>query len=319
MLQTNRPIAPLLASGVPAVDCKYMGQDCTEYTIDHGCWEGEAVFSYAIQKVDLGCHSVDDIEIFFNNGAAKKLVHSHSKDYECTSKNICYGDEWALTERRFIAPCELSPPGSRKTIPITITYDFGDDKAPINCGWTPDPNGLFLPPMQQDPPQIDTPSPTPEPPAPTQNTPAVPDQIPPSTTTPDDNVVCEKRSDSLWFEFTGGMCDASTNGQRKLKNKNKKKYFICEPDRFNVTKDTKVEIDVNGVMYSEITAGDKIEVTGGPTNMYVVIRISTGGSQTVNLHSSCSGNLAIGDTFGALKLVGFYNSEQGKVGYYPEV
>jgi hypothetical protein len=115
------------------------------------------------------------------------------------------------------------------------------------------------------------------------------------------------------------LCDACKTVQRKLNNKNKKNYFICVPDRFNITKDTKVEIDVNGVMYSGKTAGDKIEVTGGPTNMYVVIRISTGGSQTINLHSSCSGNLAIGDTFGALKLVGFYNSEQGKVGYYPEV
>ncbi len=299
-----------------------------------------------IKKIDLGCHHVNDIDIIFNDGKSRMLAHT--EDYVCTSKTFCNGDEWPLKEKRFIAPCDLSPPGTGNTIPIEINVDIGDDnvKIPINIVWIPDPNFEFPAPLVI-PTKVPTPVPThhpvhplpyvpvspdPDPtPTPTceddDNGVAVPDDPSPDPSLPHNGVECTKRADKLWFEFTGGACNASKNTQRKLKDKDKNKdkdkdknknknknknLFTCEEsENFNVNPSEVVLITINETPYSK-KVGEHILILDGPTNMEVEINASSG-EQTVTLHSSCSKNFAIGDTFGALRFVGFENSEQGLV------
>jgi len=161
----------------------------------------------------------------------------------------------------------------------------------------------------------------------------------PATDIPDgDGVICTQRADKLWFKFTGGLCADSENDQgvrrgRRLKggkggiggNGNPK--FICAETNFKVTAGEKVDIDINAgdFKHASKVIGDYILVQGDPstgktttpTNMDVIItRLETGGGQQlVTLHSSCSGALAIGQTFGSFMFVGFENSGQGPVGY----
>ena len=160
-----------------------------------------------------------------------------------------------------------------------------------------------------------------------------------ATDIPDgDGVICTQRAAKLWFKFTGGLCEDSENDQglrrgRRLKggkggkggNGNPK--FTCVETIFTVTTGEKVDIDINAgdFKHASKVIGDYILVQGDPstgktttpTNMDVIItRLETGGGQQlVTLHSSCSGALAIGQTFGSFMFVGFENSVQGPVGY----
>ena len=153
----------------------------------------------------------------------------------------------------------------------------------------------------------------------------------------DDGVLCKERAEKLWFQFTGGLCADSENEQgvrrgRRLKGGNKggngKSQFSCEELNFTVSEGEVVDININvgDFEYVKVIGNDILfegnPSTGNssavPTNMDVIItrRVGSGsGRQAVTLHSSCSGALAIGQSFGSLMFVGFENGAQGPVGY----
>ena len=132
------------------------------------------------------------------------------------------------------------------------------------------------------------------------------------------------------------MCADSINEQgvrrgRRLKGgkggNGNKSQFICEETNFSVSAGEFVDIDINGGDFEFAKVIDGYILVEGdpstgksttPTNMVVTItkRLGSGdGCQAVTLHSSCSGALAIGQTFGSLMFVGFENGPQGAVGY----
>ena len=269
------------------MECKYKGQDCSDYTIANGCWEGNAEFTYYIQKEDLGCHIIDTSLVKFNGEEANMVGHPNN---DVCMKSFCYGDVLTLSETRYVDICELSPPGTATEVPVNINVEFDIGEDDVDLIWIPDPN------LQFDPP------PTPSPIA----VPAAPVFV--SSTPANHGTVCEKRSDSLWFRFTGKDCSDSYNDQRLLKkNKNQ---FMCEDYS---SMGGSVEMSVNGEIHSNVGVGEIILVTGGPTNTEVHIDGVNDMAQEIKFHSSCSGSFKLGDRFGSLELVGFENSEQGKM------
>lgn len=90
----------------------------------------------------------------------------------------------------------------------------------------------------------------------------------------------------MWFKFTGAGCAAGGNGQRGRTLRSKKNQFICDKEsKFNVPESQVVNIEVNGEEYCGVS---------------------------LNADNSCFfGPFAIGNTFGALMLVGFENDKRG--------
>ena len=289
--------------------------DCIEYAISSGgCWAGEADFEYVIEKVDLGCHGVDEIDIVFDNGVSKRLAHI--EDYVCTSKTFCHGNTWVLREKRFVDLCDLFPGIDPPAIPITIGFDFDDidAKEEVYLEYSSDaiiPGPTPAKPNPAPTPAKPNPAPTPAKPNPAP-TPANPEPTAPTNKIPHFGTPCTKRADKLWFKFTGGACDGSDNDQMSRMLKKKKNTFACVEDGDFNTDSGEYLIDVNGVeTRCSKEKGEHILVEDGPTNMYVKITAPNGATQTFNLHSSCSGSLKIGDRFGALTFAGFENDVDG--------
>jgi hypothetical protein len=248
--------------------------------------------------VDLGCHIVDTSLVRFNGAKANPVAHL-SEDV-CT-KSFCHDDVLTLVETRFVNICELSPPGTATRVPVNINVEFDIGVDDVDLIWIPDPNKLF--PFPPTPPPV----PLPADPVPVPAVPA-PAPVPASGPPANYGTICEKRSDSLWFRFTGKDCSDSYNDQRMLKkNKNQ---FICDD---YASMGGSVEMSVNDEIFQNVGVGSIIEITGGPTNTEVHIDGVNGRAQEIYFHSSCSGSLKIGDRFGSLELVGFENSKQGKI------
>lgn len=117
---------------------------------------------------------------------------------------------------------------------------------------------------------------------------------------PAGNSCADSKPTALTFEYTGESCSASNNGQG---NK-----FDCsgtpgsDPAQVVITKDaSKISVDPNSVSVGDTftisrTDGKKF---GSETKMNV-------GNQSLNIHTSCSQPLAVGDQFGSLILREFF-------------
>ena len=119
------------------------------------------------------------------------------------------------------------------------------------------------------------------------------------------------KATELVFEYTGDSCAATTN--RQLDNKGKEK-FECSPEDVPlgdlasvvITADTdEVSVEVTGNtvrIFRSDTIGEKLNAD----TQYQITDVA-GLTQTQNLHTSCSKPLAVGDQFGALKLIQLIN------------
>jgi len=288
----SRNIAPKIAAGsAPKIECLYKGQDCATYATLNGCFTDQVDFKYKVEKTDVGCHHVDQVYTVFNNDDGRLM--SLDDERSCNSRKFCYGQTWVLEETRFLDVCAYS---DQDFVPINIEFSF------TNPDIKPEPvedESAFSSTEDNVDFQWD-------PPDPQRNTP---------TAAPNNNgVECAKRADKLYFRYTGESCQES---RRKLRHDKKNEYTCEETGFFNPKDNTSIEINGNMIggdtKPTSFNPGDIILVTGGPTNMEVVVT-SSGGTQEFSLHSSCSGELKIGDNFGSFQLIGFVNDPQGAVG-----
>jgi len=286
-------ISPKIAAGsAPEIECLYKGQDCATYATLNGCFTDQVDFKYKVKKTDVGCHHVDQVYIVFNNDDGRLM--SLDDEHSCNSREFCYGQTWVLEETRFLDVCAYS---DQDFVPINIECTFSTpDSRPtednVDFRWDP--------PVEA---QIDDPT---KPPTAEDSTSALDDL----------GTVCDKRADKLYFQYTGESCPDS---RRKLRS-NKKNEATCEETGTFSGSSKRIEIEINGDMIGGDTnprsfnPSDIILVTGGPTNMEVVVTASSGGTQEFSLHSSCSGDFKIGDKFGSFQLIGFVNDSQGAKG-----
>jgi hypothetical protein len=120
------------------------------------------------------------------------------------------------------------------------------------------------------------------------------------------------KATELVFEYTGDACDATTNYQ--LDNKGNAK-FSCSPEpgmsldalsSVILTKDAdKLTAEINGNtlrIFRSDTLGEKLAA-----ETKYVLTDTNGDEQAQTLHTSCSKPLAVGDQFGALKLIQIVN------------
>jgi len=140
-------------------------------------------------------------------------------------------------------------------------------------------------------------------------------------------LLCEDRPTKMDFKFLGGTCEDSKHEQpEKVTCVDNgvigyPAHVIMKPSGnkggkgkdgegsevyFNATVHNQNEI-MNIGNGEEVTADMDVEVYNYDQEKKLVL------VQKITYHSSCSGNLSIGDIFGSVKLVGFTNKDQGKV------
>ena len=110
---------------------------------------------------------------------------------------------------------------------------------------------------------------------------------------------CEDgKPQELVFEYTGESCSASNNDQEEK--------FDCSGTPASGTINIRVLEDEDEfiVTPSTVSVGDRISVTSTEDKFKSSFEIDVGG-QVMDIHTSCSAPLAVGDQFGSLKLVRF--------------
>ena len=124
------------------------------------------------------------------------------------------------------------------------------------------------------------------------------------------------------FEIDYRTCSESQNSQSDSYHSKKKPAFTCDDNSpipshpwVVITSSDAKEEYFRG--YAEL--GDKIQIASdkrmsSETTVGIYYNVDeTYAAQSFTFHSSCSQNLFLGDTFGALKLVGFTNRQQGEI------
>jgi hypothetical protein len=110
---------------------------------------------------------------------------------------------------------------------------------------------------------------------------------------------------NLVFEYIGNACDAAANNQGS-------KTSCTESG--TLTGDATISSDSSDLILStgNLSIGDELTVSGkfGSTSLFSLVTAT--GTQALNIHTSCSAPLEVGDEFGGLRLVEM-NGQRGGV------
>lgn len=259
--------------------CKYNGIDCYLYAEERGCIKGEAELEFKIEKDDIACHDVSQVELTIDG---TKEVIALEDAYTCSKREFCQGDFWTLKKKKYVNSCK-NEGGVQPLIydPIDMTFYFNtipEILRPVKFSLTIDGLAGTI----TDPPTN----------APTVLT--------------DKGAECQKGSEKLFFHVTSRSCSASENGQQRFLrhnsgDKKKKSKFSCTES--SAFESCPGPFKINNQDYKD---GDVFTVYNPSNDLEVEIQCN-GETQTVALHTSCSVEFEIGNTFGALQLVGFEN------------
>ncbi len=295
-----RDIPVALDWGFPQVQCFYQGISCQDYINTYGCFTGEAVFHYRFQNTGFMCNTVNEVEGIF--GASSPRAFALDDDYTCADRNICPGDVFTLKQYQVINSCAIPYP---TRIVLSITTTTTTTTITTTWGLTParEPINPVAPP-------------TPPPQEPINPAPAPSSLI---------GTQCDSRPSKVWFQFTEDSCPSrrlkNNNRSGKYSNKNKAKHQCT--DHGSGMGGGNYSIIIKGQnTYSEyanqkINVGDYILIQDDklPTNTYV--EVYSGSSnilvQTMTIHTSCSDTFEIGQSFGAVTVVGFETKYQGEI------
>jgi len=256
----------------------------------------DVVFKYNIENTGIACDNIHTIDAIMSGGAPKGLALESINS--CANKDFCPGDELIIDDKRSIDLCALQ--GTK--VGFDVILNNNDDK---QVGF-----------HKYD----SAPGPPPEP------------------------IQCLQRPCEMYFVFEERLCTASDNEfmnygrrnlheeQRLLKGKSKKNsdddnyssYFSCRDFCEFTSPSTVIITDIDG--YEEYFRGDvkfgdviTIKSSSGELDSNTMVRIKDQQrdrtAQEFTFHSSCSKPLFTGDTFGALRLIGWKNYSQGTVRY----
>ena len=162
--------------------------------------------------------------------------------------------------------------------------------------------------------------------APVSFAPVDPEEVDPCEEIPPFEQKCDNTPSQIVLRYTGNGCDVSSNQQGDL--------FFCDDFQGGPTKEGCMVIrDIRAgekvYYYGPVVASDGMNIvlnaeSVGDTkiepNMNVTIyrdcdaqKLPQGILETMVFHTSCSEDLFLRDTFGAIEIVGFENGQQGSV------
>ena len=276
--------------------CKYNGMDCQKYAELFECIKGEADLEFNIRKDDIACHDVSQVEVTIDG---TKEVIALEDAYTCSNREFCQGDVWTLKKKKYVNSCK-NEGGVQPLIydPIDMTFYFKTVPEILR------PVKFLLTIDGQDPVGPD-PSPAP----------TVAVTKPPPTTIVDEGAECEKESRMLYFRVSSRACKNSKNGQqqRLLRHnsgdKKKTSKFSCT-ESSSAFGSCNGDLTINSNTYSQGAVFSIFD----PSNDEEVTVSCGGSTQIVAFHTSCSVEFEIGNTFGALQLVGFKTKDGILVG-----
>lgn len=265
--------------------CTYNGMDCQTYAELYGCIKGEADLEFNIRKDDIACHDVSQVEVTIDG---TKEVIALEDAYTCSNREFCQGDVWTLKKKKYVNSCK-NEGGVQPLIydPIDMTFYFKtvpEILRPVKFLLTIDGQD----PIGPDPTKPPTPAPT---------------QI------KDEGAACVKNSEKLYFRVSSRTCSGSKNGQngqeRLLRHssgdKKKKSKFSCTESPSSAFGSCSGPFTIDGNTYKN---GEVFTVLDFDNDYEVTLSCGSE-TQTIGLHTSCSVDFEIGDTFGALRYVGF--------------
>ncbi|MGD9317967.1 MAG: hypothetical protein PVG56_14105, partial [Anaerolineae bacterium] len=153
-------------------------------------------------------------------------------------------------------------------------------------------------------------------------TPPVPSDSCEITPGPTPSCETEDKPQSLTFTFTGGTCGDSANTQGS-------KFECTDAGTFNPAQPVQIvmlkDADKIDVTPAEVSVDERVNIARNDGNDFAsetILEIRQGSVviQTMNIHTSCSAPLAVGDVFGGLELVAFNGQHAGaEVTYIYEV
>ena len=260
--------------------------DCQRYAELIGCIKGEADLEFNIKKDDIACHDVSQVEVTIDG---TKEVIALEDAYTCSNREFCQGNVWTLKKKKYVNSCK-NEGGVQPLIydPIDMTFYFKTVPEILR------PVKFLLTIDGQDP---IGPDPT-----------RAPTVKPPPPTIVDEGAECVKNSEKLHFRLRDDKeraCSTSQNGQQRLLrhnsgDKKKKSKFSCT-ESSSAFGSCSGPFKIDGKTYEK---GEVFTVLDFD-NDYEVTLSCGGKTQTIGLHTSCSVELEIGNTFGALEYVGF--------------
>jgi len=281
------------------VYCFIDEQTCEDYARDAIALEDcivDVVFKYKIMNDDFVCESIDSITASMNDGFNKDLPLASGES--CKMRKLCPGDVWFIQDKRKVNFCEKAE--------TRVYFDVSlNDKENVNPrdGYYTFPSVVVI-----------TTAPTPAP----------------------SRIKCLGHPKLMVFEFQMNQCpgyNGESQGRKlnerlrglKHKHSNKGSAEFCT-SYCNVSDGATVKIidaDDGDVYYkgNNVKFGDSISITNGGVallgNRLGVVVTNKGGTiaQEMRFLSTCSNNIYTGDDYGALRLVGWVNSEQ-KIGEF---
>jgi len=285
------------------VSCIIDEQTCEDYARDAIALEDcivDVVFEYKIMNDDFLCKSIDSItasmnDDFGNHGFNKDLPLASGES--CRMRKLCPGDLWVIQDKRKVNFCEKAE--------TTVVFDVSvNDKDNVN----PKERSYTFPSVV-----VMTTAPTPAP----------------------SRIKCLGHPSLMIFEFQMNQCPNYDESQgRKLNGRLrglKHKHSNNGSDEFctshcKVSDKATVKIidaDDGKVYYkgTNVKFGDSISISNGGNallgkNVGVTVTNPNGKhAQEMEFLTTCSNNIYTGDNYGALRLVGWVNSEQ-KIGEF---